>query len=191
LLHLLVFKHWTARADFIARQVRAGVQSNAVRPGVYWSSLQARDEVMPDRPVVLLVDDEYLVVMMLRDLFNDAGFATLEAPNASDAIGLLRARPDIRAVVSDIEMRGELNGVDLAWHVDREFPDKVVILMSGRTQPSPGELPPGVTFHMKPVEIDDLVGEVGKKLSKRLERGRLALGPDINRLSNNVRPEEG
>src|SRR5689334_3120540 len=110
---------------------------------------------MPTRPIILLVEDEYLVVMMLRAVFNDAGYATLEAPNVSAAIGLLEARSDIGVVISDIEMPGHLNGIDLAWHIDREFPNKVVILVSGRTHPSPEELPAGVTFLMKPVGIDD------------------------------------
>jgi DNA-binding NtrC family response regulator len=146
---------------------------------------------MPPRPIVLLVDDEYLVVMMLRDVFNDAGFGTLQAPNVSEAIALLQARPDVEAVVSDIEMPGAMNGIELAWHIDREFPNVVVILVSGRTQPSPNELPSGVSFRMKPVGIDDLIAEVRTKLSEAAATRRFAAGSDLHSPSENVRPEEG
>lgn len=146
---------------------------------------------MPAQRVILLVEDQFLVLMMLRDVFADAGFETLEAANAADAVALLSARSDIAAVISDIEMPGKMNGIDLAWHIDRAFPDKVVILMSGRTQPSPDELPSGVSFCMKPLGLDDLIAEVGMKLSKAAADWGFASVPDLTPSFANVRPKKG
>ena len=57
-----------------------------------------------DLPLVLVVEDEFLVRMNAVSLLEEAGFAVLEAGSADEAIVLLEGRRDIRIVFTDINM---------------------------------------------------------------------------------------
>jgi CheY-like chemotaxis protein len=65
------------------------------------------------RMVVLVVEDETLVRMFMADFLDEAGFKVFEAVNADEALTVLQARPDIQVVVTDIEMPGTMNGLEL------------------------------------------------------------------------------
>jgi CheY-like chemotaxis protein len=56
------------------------------------------------RMVVLVVEDQTLVRMFMADFLDEAGFKVFEAVNADEALTVLQARPDVQAVVTDIEM---------------------------------------------------------------------------------------
>ena len=64
--------------------------------------------------VVLVVEDEALVRMVAVDALLEAGYLTLEAANADQAICLLEAHPEIRLVFTDVQMPGSMDGVNLA-----------------------------------------------------------------------------
>ena len=66
------------------------------------------------RPVVLIVEDELLIRMDAIEMIEAAGFDTLEAGNADEAIAILSTRPDIHVVFTDIQMPGSMDGVKLA-----------------------------------------------------------------------------
>ena len=75
---------------------------------------------MPDAdqdPRVLVVEDELLLRWFIRDALEEGGFKIEEADNVHRAMKMLEAN-GYQAVVTDIEMPGELNGVDLAWAVE-------------------------------------------------------------------------
>ena len=57
-------------------------------------------------------EDEPLERMFLPDFLDEAGFKVFEAVSADEALALLQARPDIQAVVTDIEMPGFHSGLD-------------------------------------------------------------------------------
>jgi CheY-like chemotaxis protein len=54
--------------------------------------------------LVLVVDDDFLVRMNAVFLLEEAGFGTLQAGTAEEAIGLLETRSDIEVVFTDINM---------------------------------------------------------------------------------------
>lgn len=64
--------------------------------------------------LVLVVEDDYLLRIVAVSFLEDAGFATLEARSADEAIALLEARRDIRMVFTDIDMPGSMDGLRLA-----------------------------------------------------------------------------
>jgi CheY-like chemotaxis protein len=71
--------------------------------------------VAEPRMVVLVVVDETLVRMFMADFLDEAGFKVFEAVNADEALTVLKARPDVLVVVTDIEMpAGSMNGLRLA-----------------------------------------------------------------------------
>jgi len=65
------------------------------------------------RPVVLVVEDEFLLRMEAADMVKAAGFEVVEAGNADQAIEILEARRDITLVFTDIQMPGSMDGLKL------------------------------------------------------------------------------
>jgi two-component system, response regulator PdtaR len=114
---------------------------------------------------VLIVEDEPLVRMVARDIFEEAGFEPIEAANADEAMRLLSCANRFAAVVSDIEMPGDMSGLDLAWAVRTHWPRIAVILTSGRQLPRPSELPRKVRFIAKPYHPAHLVQLVTEAVS--------------------------
>jgi CheY-like chemotaxis protein len=101
----------------------------------------------PSRRRVLIVDDEWLVREMLADVLEEAGFVTCLASSATEALRLMRREPAIDLVVTDVEMPGVLNGLDLARVLISQRPELGVLIVSGCR---PRALPPGVRFFAKP-----------------------------------------
>lgn len=103
------------------------------------------------RPIaILVVDDEALVRMMVSDVLDEAGYQTLEACDAKEALILLKARPEIEVVFTDWNMPGGIDGLGLARLVHMRWPAKRIIVTSGRRHPSRLELPAGAQFIRKP-----------------------------------------
>jgi DNA-binding NarL/FixJ family response regulator len=108
-------------------------------------------------PVVLVVEDDVLQRVELALRLENAGFRVVSAVSAEEALEVLAAVPDIRAVVTDGGLPpGGMNGFELARKVESERGIGVLV-MSGRTGPDTDELPPGVCFLAKPVHEATLV----------------------------------
>ena len=85
--------------------------------------------------------------MFASDFLDEAGFKVFEAVNADEALAVLQARPDVQAIVTDIEMPGAMNGIELAKAVRERWPGVRIVIISGRSNPSPGDhLPDDIAF---------------------------------------------
>ncbi|WP_074078312.1 response regulator [Microvirga massiliensis] len=123
---------------------------------------------------VLVVEDETLVRMFAADFLDEAGFKVFEARDADEALTILQARPDIQAVITDVEMPGPLNGCDLARVVQERWPGVRVIATSGRAQPLADDWPEDIPFITKPYlpnTIVDLVKRLARPQVVDLEPG--------------------
>ena len=87
--------------------------------------------VESERPVVLIVEDEFLLRMDAVDMIAAAGFEAIEAANADEAIGILEARRDITVVFTDIQMPGSMDGLKLARAVRGRWPPIKIVATSG------------------------------------------------------------
>jgi hypothetical protein len=58
------------------------------------------------RPVVLVVDDDFLIRIGAVEMIEAAGFDVVEAANADEAMEILAVRLDIAVVFTDIQMPG-------------------------------------------------------------------------------------
>ncbi|AWN37695.1 response regulator [Methylobacterium radiodurans] len=102
-------------------------------------------------PVVALVaEDEALLRMEAADTLEEAGFKVLEVTSADAAMRHLEGTGGIDLLFTDVNMPGELNGLDLARAVADRWPAITIIVCSGATRPQPGELPPRARFIDKP-----------------------------------------
>jgi CheY-like chemotaxis protein len=110
--------------------------------------------------VILVVDDEPLLRAAVRDILEDTGYAVKEAGTADEAIELLD-EDGVAAVLTDIEMPGRFNGLDLAWMVRAMWPTIPVVVTSGRTLPKKEELPVHTPMLTKPFSADRLIDVIG------------------------------
>jgi DNA-binding NtrC family response regulator len=113
---------------------------------------------------VLVVEDEPLVRMVAADALADGGIMAWEAGDAGEALEVLGQRPAIGVVFTDVDMPGEMDGLGLAREVSETRPDVKVIVTSGATVVSPGDLPNDGTFLPKPYPPERLVSIVAREL---------------------------
>src|SRR3984885_1308208 len=110
------------------------------------------------RPVVLIVEDEFLLRIDAADIIAAAGFDVVEAENADRAIEILEARRDIAVVFTDIQMPGSMDGLKLARAVRGRWPPIKIIATSGRLHFSETDLPEGGRFLPKPYSPAQVTG---------------------------------
>ena len=60
-----------------------------------------------------------LLRLFVSDLVVAGGFVALQAGNAEEAMTVLESRPDVALLVTNVTMRGSMNGVELAHAVDK------------------------------------------------------------------------
>ncbi|HEX2555313.1 MAG TPA: response regulator [Microvirga sp.] len=118
------------------------------------------------RPVVLLVEDEPLVRTLQVDILRDAGFWVVEAQDADEAFEILKRRPDVKAVLTDVDMPGSIDGFEFARLVAQGWPDAGILVISGKASPGPSDLPPSASFIAKPVRPAPLVEELRRVMDR-------------------------
>jgi len=78
---------------------------------------------------------------------------------------LLLAEPDaFDAILTDVEMPGSLDGLDLARSVDGRFPAVAIVIMSGRRLPLRADMPFKAAFVAKPFTQSTLLQRVAEAL---------------------------
>jgi CheY-like chemotaxis protein len=85
-----------------------------------------------DLPIILVVEDEPIVQDLIEEALNDGGFESAIVASGEEAITLLQGpKGKYRALVTDITLRGTIEGWQVAQRareIDPEFP---VVYMSG------------------------------------------------------------
>jgi CheY-like chemotaxis protein len=109
------------------------------------------------RPVVLVVEDDFLLRMQAVDIVKDAGFKAVEAANADEAIAILEAEPNIHVVFTDVQMPGTMDALKLAKFVKDRWPPIKIVATSGRVRISEADLPEGSIFVPKPYSPTQIV----------------------------------
>lgn len=113
---------------------------------------------------LLIVDDEPLIRMGLAVQAEAWGYEVLEAGSADEAIAEIERCPDIKLVLTDVDMPGSMDGVKLAHFVRGRWPPIHLIVMSGKLNIEPMALPIGCRFFGKPFR-NDLIREAIEELT--------------------------
>lgn len=100
--------------------------------------------------LILVVEDIPLIRWNAVSMFEDAGFAVLEAGNADEAVVLLADNVGVCLVFTDVSMPGTMDGLELAAFIRSRWPAMRLIVASGRTIIGEGQLPEGAKFFRKP-----------------------------------------
>ncbi len=110
--------------------------------------------------VVLVVEDEMLLRMRAVDMVEDAGYTSLEAVDADEAVAILESRSDIALMLTDIQMPGSMDGLKLAHAVRERWPPIKIILVSGQAKPATTDIPADSRFYGKPLEAKEMIAEM-------------------------------
>jgi len=82
---------------------------------------------LPELPVILVVEDEDLVQALVEDALREAGLELEVVASAEEAIGLLKDNHNYRALVTDINLAGGLDGWEVAKHAREIDPGFAVV----------------------------------------------------------------
>jgi CheY-like chemotaxis protein len=119
---------------------------------------------------VLLVEDEPLVRMLLAEELRAAGLTVVEAASARDALSFLGV-DSVDVVVTDIQMPGGMDGLELAEEIRQKHPAVPIVLTSGN--PPPVNLNVVGPFLMKPYALGQAVRVVVASLPRlEIDEGR-------------------
>lgn len=109
---------------------------------------------------VLIVEDETFIRMDVVEMLRAAGFDTVEATNADEAIQILERDSGIRLIFTDIDMPGSMNGLKLAAAVRERWPPVKIIATSGHFKLRAGDLPADALFFSKPYQPAQIIKAV-------------------------------
>lgn len=110
-----------------------------------------------DRPKVLVVEDEALLLFSISDELKEAGFDVLEAGNAAQAIALLDRHDDVEVIFTDIDMPGSMDGLKLSRYVRDRWPPIRIVVTSGKLKPPDDAMPAEGVFIAKPYSTASVV----------------------------------
>lgn len=120
------------------------------------------------RIAVLLVEDHPLQLMEAASTLREAGYKVAEAATVEAAQAHLAARPELVAMVADVDLAGEpLTGFTLAKAVAARWPEIAILIVSGLVSPTDGDMPMGAHFLRKPFTGDVLVRALRSTLEAR------------------------
>ena len=114
-----------------------------------------------DRPaIVLVVEDDLILRMRALDMVDDAGYVSVEAVDADEALAILQSRSDIALLFTDIQMPGSMDGLELAHAVRERWPLIKIIIVSGQLKLSSSQLPRDSRFFGKPLVSGQMIAEM-------------------------------
>ncbi|WP_144153445.1 hybrid sensor histidine kinase/response regulator [Paraburkholderia sp. BCC1885] len=116
----------------------------------------ALDARSASQGVVLLVEDNEDVAAGIAAVLETFGCEVQHAPTADRALDVLAAGETFELVLSDVQMPGKLNGVDLAERVRHSWPAQKIVLMTGYADELERARHIGVEILAKPFNIDEL-----------------------------------
>jgi CheY-like chemotaxis protein len=130
-------------------------ETRAPRP-VAATDTVTSDDHLASQGVVLLVEDNADVAAGIAAVLQTFGCEVHHEATADRALDVLTAGETFELVLSDIQMPGKLNGVDLAERVRTSWPAQKIALMTGYADELERAKHIGVAILAKPFNIDEL-----------------------------------
>ncbi len=88
--------------------------------------------------------------MATVEMLEDAGYRVLEASNCDEALKVLQDSGPVDVVVTDVQMPGRMDGLDLVRIIRRDYPHTRALVTSGRASPQEARLSGAMSFISKP-----------------------------------------
>lgn len=137
---------------------------------------QAPPEQRPAAPpradqgqTVLVVDDEASLRMLIVEVMQDLGYATLEAGDGTEAMHWLRSDRPIDLLITDVGLPGGMNGRQVADAARSQRPGLKVLFVTGYAQSAldASHLEPGMHVMTKPFGMDALARRAKEVIEAR------------------------
>jgi two-component system, response regulator PdtaR len=123
--------------------------------------------------IVLVVEDEAFVRELSVQALIDAGYQVLEAESAKQALSILESDAAVAVLFTDVNMPGELNGLDLAHLVHERWPAVRLLVTSGGGRVDPQDIPDDGCFLAKPYPLSQLTTVVQELATEVAEASTL------------------
>ena len=81
---------------------------------------------------ILLVEDENLIRVTLAEMLEEAGYVVVEAATGDEACSLMHGLNGFDVLLTDIQMPGQADGIDVAHKFQAQHPNAPVVFMTGR-----------------------------------------------------------
>ena len=108
------------------------------------------------RPAALIVEGQPFVGMIASDILRESGFATFHAFDAQEALQRLSEHPEIEVVLTEMDLPGQVDGIELAHRVARERPGTRLVVASDGSGRRLADLPAGARVIRKPFASAEL-----------------------------------
>lgn len=123
-------------------------------------------ESSADRPVLLVVEDDNALRESLCDLLRlNYDFLLLSARTGSEALELIAGNSLIDLLITDFDLSGSYDGLDVARAIREKFPNASIVLMTskqgGDRRVSEFLSIPNTLFLEKPFKFDSLERAIG------------------------------
>ena len=128
-------------------------------------SMREQDSAAVAPRRVLVVEDEFLIRMIVCEELRECGYQVIEAANADEAVVILQASP-LDLIISDVKMPGSIDGLGLLAVVKDSLPELPVILISGHLEPAQAIKFGAARFLRKPFSMDEIADAVKSELEK-------------------------
>jgi CheY-like chemotaxis protein len=126
---------------------------------------RAKDNVMTERPMILVVEDDDAVAMMIQDYLDAHDYRTARAADGREAVEMVQQhRPDL--IVMDL-MMPRLTGGEAATALRRDpMTEKIPIIAISAVADvtSIAEMLPLDEILPKPFDLDDLIAAIARHL---------------------------
>jgi CheY-like chemotaxis protein len=115
------------------------------------------------RPV-LVVEDDSTVLDITSFLLESEGYDVLTAVNATDALLVLVDHPEVALVLTDVNMPGPMDGIDLVRELHRVGNTVRCVVVSGDAVNAMARLGDMAPFLAKPYDRRSLLTAVGNAM---------------------------
>lgn len=123
---------------------------------------------MPKHLNIILVDDDSMIRSSICQTLRAAQMNVAEASSADEALDVLEKHSTFDMMVTDVEMQGSMNGIDLAHIVSKRWPGMALLITSGCDNLDLNSLPSGAAFLAKPATALQLMRSIAAISPRRM-----------------------
>lgn len=114
---------------------------------------------------VLVVEDDSTVLDITSFVLESAGYDVLTAMNAIEALNTLASHPEVGLVLTDVNMPGEMDGIELVRELRRQGSTVRCVVVSGDAKNASDRLGNLAPFLAKPYDRRSLLRAVSDAIA--------------------------
>jgi CheY-like chemotaxis protein len=115
-------------------------------------------QATPFKPIALVVEDDEMQRELVALLLEECDMGVIQCESAETAVEVLdKLGPSLSMLYTDVNLSGDMTGVELAHVAAKDYPNIHVVVTSGKDLPQ--ELPHHALFMQKPWLTLDLLRE--------------------------------